>query len=89
MNRVLLRLQRVGRVNSYNVWRRTFAEETPKIPQNEAKTDVQGPMTWKGLALFTALGTIGLAYYSKERERRINGKVISVFVHIFRAESNV
>lgn len=83
MNRLLLRLQRVGRVNSYNVWRRTFAEETPKIPQNETKANVHGPMTWKGLALFTALGTAGLAYYSREREQRINGKVIFVFVSYF------
>lgn len=55
------------------------------MPRSETtegvKTNVQAPMTWRGLAVFTALGTVGLAYYSKERERRINGKIFSFPSH--------
>lgn len=32
-----------------------------------------GPVTWGGLALACALGTLGLIYYSRERERRMKG----------------
>lgn len=45
-------------------------------PSNSAnKTGSKGPVSWRGLALVGGLGTMGLVYYSHERERRIKGKV--------------
>lgn len=73
MFRVQCRILRSFR--PYSVSRRLLTGSTssgaaPKQPPVGA----QGPVTWKGLAVVTALGTLGLAYYSKERERRITGR---------------
>lgn len=85
MNRTPFALRRAVRVRC-GVWRRMLTEEAPKNPGNEvphgAERNTSGPVTWRGLALFTALGTGGLAYYSRERERRINGKVATLLFFI-------
>lgn len=52
----------------------------PARPPAEAKpasTTAGGPMSWKALAVFAAAGTAGLAYYSLEKQRRMEGKRFS------------
>lgn len=42
--------------------------------QSASQKNVQGgPITWKAVALFGIIGTGGLAYYSMEKQRRMEG----------------
>ena len=42
--------------------------------QSVSQKNVQGgPLTWKTVALFGIIGTGGLAYYSMEKQRRMEG----------------
>lgn len=42
-------------------------------PPSSSSQSAQGPISWKALAVFGTVGTAGLLYYSREKQRRMEG----------------
>jgi len=56
--------------------RRMTSKATEPVT-GEPTPEAQGPISWKALAVFCGIGTGGLAYYSIEKQRRMEGTLLS------------